>query len=153
MEALALTAGVFSVVSLFLQVADKVQQLHDFWDSFQGAPVEIRNIALDLQTFSEILASGARSRVDDDSVLYKVLQRCDSKVESLKQMIERLEPGFASKFSIKRRWSSFKAVLRKDKLDEFQRSLAHTKIDLLLLSQSLVEYVTMLPHRVTIHSY
>ena len=143
MEALALTASVFSVLSLFLQVADKVQQLHNFWNSFQDAPSEIQNIALDLQTFSEILSSGARSCVDDDSVLYRVLTRCDCKVEFLKQIIEGFEPGFASKCSIKRKWTSFKAMLKKDKLDEFQRSLAHTKMDILLLNQNLAEYVVM----------
>ena len=123
MGALALTASIFSVVSLFLQVADKVQQLHEFWSSFQDTLSEIQNITLDLQTFSEILALGAPSCVDE-IVLCKVLKRCDSKVESLKQIIEGLEPGFASKRSIRRKWTSFKAMLKKDSFKEFRRSLA-----------------------------
>ena len=141
MEALAVTASVFSVVSLFIQLAEKVQQLHDFWSSFQEAPLEIQHIASDLQAFSELISetitAGARSVIDNDVGSYKVLERCDSKVENLKQIIEGLEPGFTSKRSIRRKWTAFKVVMRKNKLHEFKSSLGETKIDLILLNQYL----------------
>lgn len=139
MEALALSASVFSVASLFIQLAEKVQQLHDFWNSFQNAPSDIKHVVLDLQMFCDILDEGARSNVDSNPLLFKVLTRCDSKVESLKRIVESLEPGFASKRSIKRKWSSFKATLKKKNLTEFQRSLADTKLDLILIHQALAE--------------
>ena len=139
MEALALSASVFSVVSLFIQLAEETEQLHDFWSSFQNAPAEIRNVANDLQTFCEILGGGARSHINDDPVLLKILTRCDGKIEHLKRITEKFEPGFRSKHSIKRKWISFKATLKKDSLVEFQSSLADTKLDLLLVGQIVAE--------------
>jgi hypothetical protein len=139
MEALALPASVFSVVSLFIQLAEKVQHLHDFWTSFQNAPSAIRNVASDLQTFCDVLDQGFRSHENNNPVLLRILTRCDSKVEDLKRIVERLEPGFASKRSIKRKWSSFKATLKKNNLAEFQRSLTDTKLDLILIRQVIAE--------------
>ena len=139
MEAFAFSASVFSVVSLFIQVAEKIHQLHSFWCSFQKAPAEIRHIALDLEAFCEILDTGARSHVDNDPALAKILISCDSKVDGLKQIVAKLEPGFASKHSIKRKWSSFKATLEKNSLAGFQSSLADTKLDLILINQYVAE--------------
>ena len=122
------------MASLALQLTEKVQQLRDFGNSFRGAPAQVKEIVKDLDLFCEITEHCAKLQHDEFRTLEKVLIRCGDKIGDLERFTERLEHGFASRSSIKRHWTSFKAVLGKDVLKKFQNSLRDTKLDSSIVS-------------------
>ncbi|MCJ1234386.1 hypothetical protein MMC14_002347, partial [Varicellaria rhodocarpa] len=75
----------------------------------------------------------------EDAVLLEALLRCHMRIAKLEQLVKKMESGFASKSSAVRRWTAFKKVLDKDKIEEFRGSMRDTKIDLLLLNQAIAE--------------
>ena len=139
MEAVGAAASVVGILSFSLELAEKVQKLHNFWKSYLNASEDVQDIILDLQLFSDILKRGCQSRSAEDAVLLKVLLRCHMKIAKLEQLVKQMESGFASESFAVRRWTAFKKVLDKDKIEEFRGSMRDTKIDLLLLNQAIAE--------------
>ncbi|KAL9120805.1 MAG: hypothetical protein Q9187_002640 [Circinaria calcarea] len=135
MEAVAIASSVISVVSLFVELAEKVQGLLDFWVSFQDAPANIKKIAEDLDIFHHILEQGVHTQRTDNTILQKLLERSKDKVKKLEHLMHKFAPKFGSERLIVRKWASFRATLNKRNLEEFQRSLGDTKLDLILISQ------------------
>jgi len=139
MEPVSAASSVISIVSLAIQLADKVQQLHDFWQSFKQAPAEIEQITDNLDTFREIIKVGARTSAGHDPLLHKTLQRCNVRIDELRGLVEKLEPGFASQRRVVRQWSAFKMVLKKKIIQQFQAAITETKLDLVLVRQNMAE--------------
>ncbi|KAK4694343.1 hypothetical protein P7C71_g3227, partial [Lecanoromycetidae sp. Uapishka_2] len=94
--------SVVSIVALTLQIGDKVQQIHDFWHSFKHASAEVQQIVEDLDAFDDLLAAGPRSNASPDPSVLKILKRCDAKVDTLRQHVATLEPGFKSTKAVSR---------------------------------------------------
>ena len=141
MEVFGAAASVVGVLSFSLELAEKVQKLHDFWESYKQASEDIQDIVIDLQTFCDALRRSCQSRSGEDKVLLKVLLQCHTKIAKLEKMAKKLESGLASEIPTLRKWTAIRVVLNKDKIKEFRASLTETKIDLLLLNQAIIEYL------------
>ena len=139
MEAFATASSTVSVVSLCVQLAEKIQILHDFWNSFQDAPANIKRIAEDLDIFNHIFQQGVRTQRTDNATLRRLLERTEDKIVKLEELVQKFEPNFGSKRLIIRKWASFRATLNKGNIEKFQRSLRDTKLDLILVGQSIAE--------------
>ena len=139
METLGIAGGIVSIVSLFIQLADRVQILLDFWRSFQEAPEDVQFILRDLQQLRDILQHRAGTISAPSQLLLDVVGRCHQKIERLEGLLEDLEPGFKSPHRVVRKWHSFKATLRRNCIKEFRDALADTKTDLILVNQNISE--------------
>ena len=74
-----------------------------------------------------------------------VLKSCMTKVDTLRNLVEDFEPGFASKHRMQREWSALKAVLKNDKVEKFRMSLEETKTTMLLARSLSQEYAIPRP--------
>ena len=139
MEGFGVVASVTGVVSLSLQLAEKVQNLHDFWDSCRYASEDVQDIVLDLQLFRDVLERSYRSYNEEDAVLLKILSQCYRKIVKLENLVKKMTDGFSSESFAKRKWTAVKAMLNKDNIEDFRQSLRETKIDLHLLNKAIAE--------------
>ena len=137
MDGLSAAASGMAVVSLAIQLGDSVKKLCEFWDSVIEAPGDIGMILADLELLSNILAEIAReeqhSQPDNNLVL--ALNGCWSYVNILTALLDKMEPGFASRSSCVRRWTAVKAVMKSRDLAKFQEALERVKCTLLLVQQ------------------
>lgn len=138
MEPLSSAASCLAVVSLALQLADGIKQLCEFWISVKEAPDDIHTIATDLELLSAVLAHMAHEaqQVEPDPALEAALLVCNDEVRKLIHLTNEMEPGFASMSRRIRRWTAFKAVLNREKLQRFQKVLERLKITLVLAQQN-----------------
>ena len=138
MEGLSAAASGIAVVSVAIQLAESFKKLSDFWKSIKEAPEDIRAISTDLDLVSSVLAEIARDtqHVAPDDTLIAVLNACWDKVKLLTGIVNQIEPGFASASLRVRKWTSFKAVLRRGELIKFQEGLERLKSTLLLVQQN-----------------
>ena len=138
MDPLSGGASVLAFVGLAAQLAQNIKKLYDFWSSIQDAPQEIRAIGRDISFVTNILDEIAQ---EEEHHLYHPTSRaalleCEESLRALTALVVDLEPSFASSNRRIRKWSSLKAVLRKDKIKRIQASLSETKISLSLSLQS-----------------
>lgn len=138
MDGLSAAASAMAVVSLAFQLGDSIKQLHDFWDSVKEAPDDIHAIQEDLGLLSSVLAEMANEMQHSgpDQTITRALKACSDKVDKLTRITNDLEPGFASRSLRIRKWTAFKAVLKSDKIDKFQKVLEGLKSTLILAQQS-----------------
>ncbi len=140
MEGLSTAASAIAVVSLGGQLAANVKKLYDFWDSIKEAPEVIRAISADLKLLSSGLTQIAceAQHVEPDVTLEDALQVCSVKVKELTTIINEIEPGFASTRSHLRKWTAFKAVLKRGQLMKFEKALEGLKSTLSLVQQNQI---------------
>ena len=138
MEGLSAAASGIAVVSVAIQLAESFKKLSDFWKSIKEAPEDIRAISTDLDLVSSVLAEIANEtqHVQPDDTLIAVLNACWDKVKLLTGIVNQIEPGFASTSLRLRKWTAFKAVLRRGELIKFQEALERLKSTLLLVQQN-----------------
>ena len=138
MEGLSAAASGIAVVSVAIQLAESFKKLSDFWKSIKEAPEDIRAISTDLDLVSSVLAETAREaqHVGPDDTLVAVLDACCGKVKVLTGIVNQIEPGFASTSSRVRRWTAFRAVLKRGELMKFQEALERLKGTLLMVQQN-----------------
>lgn len=137
------TASAFAVVSLAIQLAESVKKLCDFWASIREAPKDIREISADLRLVSNVLTQVAyeTQHVEPDTILVDALEACSGRVKTLSSLLNEIEPGFASTSSRIRKWTAFKAVLKRAQLMKFQEALEKLKSTLMLAQQNYHRYV------------
>ncbi|KAL9630070.1 MAG: hypothetical protein Q9164_006598, partial [Protoblastenia rupestris] len=137
MEGLTSAAGGIAVVSLAVQLAGSVNKLYDFWNSVKEAPEDIHAISMDLGLLSSVLTRIAHEaqQVETQAILVPALNGCWAKAKILTTLLNEIEPGFASTSSRVRKWTSFKAVLKRGQLKKFQEALERMKCTLLLVQQ------------------
>ena len=138
MDGLSAAASGMAVVSLAVQMAESFKKAHDFWSSIKDAPEDIRIISQDLRLLSSILAQAAKElqHIEPDDVLIAAMEGCSSKVRSLTSIMDEIEAGLTARKTRQRRWTSFKAVLKKDRIAEYQVSLERLKTSLMLAQQT-----------------
>lgn len=78
MEALGSAAGVFAVVSVADQLADRIKQLYNFWSAVSEAPANISALAAGLQPLLGILTqiSNDGQKYGNDTSTTDVLKQC-----------------------------------------------------------------------------
>lgn len=135
MDGLSAAASGIAVASIALRLADSVKQIYDFWTSVKEAPDDIRTITEDLRVLSSILARIEKEagQVEPDATLEAALNGCMLNVKILTSLLNDIEPGFASTRSRVRKWTAFKAVLKRGQLVKFQGALEGMKSTLLIV--------------------
>lgn len=146
MDGLSAASSAFAVVSLAIQIGGGIQKLCDFWTSIQDGPKDINSIIQDLQVVSDIVrdirleASNERPHSSALSASIAALNGCSSSMEALQSIIDQLQPGISSPKPTLRKWATFRAVWKGDRLRKFQETLRDTKITLILARQNLIGY-------------
>jgi len=140
MDGLSTAASAIAVVSLGVQLAENVKKLYDFWDSIKEAPEDIRAISADLKLLSSGLTQIAceAQHVEPDVTLEDTLQVCSIRVKELTTLLNEIEPGFASTRSHLRKWTAFKAVLKRGQLTKIEKALEGLKSTLSLVQQNQI---------------
>ena len=138
MDGLSAAASGIAVVSIAVQLAESFKKLHDFWKSIKEAPEDIRALSVDLEILSNVLIQIANEtqHVEPDATLIAALNGCCVKIKELTRILNEIEPGFASTSARVRKWTAFKAVLKRGELIKFQEALESLKGTLLLVQQN-----------------
>ena len=138
-------AGAVAFASIAIQLGQSFVALYQYWESIKEAPADISTVVQDLKLLAAILR-----QIESDEQKYgqapevtDVLKSCMAKVDTLRNLVEELEPGFASKHRLQRKWSALKAVLKNDKVEKFRRSLEETKTTMLLARSLSQEYAPL----------
>ena len=136
-EGLATAASGIAVLTIAVQLAESVKKLCDFWTSIKEAPKDIQAISTELVLLSTVFTRIAHEtqHVEPDVTLAAILTECVVKVEEVTALLDEMEPGFASSRLRVRKWTAFKAVLKKGQLAKFQVALDRLKGTLLLVQQ------------------
>lgn len=140
MEGLSAAASAIAVVSLGIQLAENVKRLYDFWNSIKEAPEDVRAISADLKLLSSIFTRIAyeAQHEEPDATLEDALQAGSVKVKELTTILNQIEPGFASTRLHLRKWTAFKAVLKRGQLTKFEKALEGLKSTLSLVRQNQI---------------
>ncbi len=135
MEGLSTAASAIAVVSIGVQLAENVKRLCDFWNSIKEAPEDIQAISADLKLLSSILTEIAceAQHVEPNATLEAALHECSGTVKILGTLLNKIEPGFVSTSSRVRKWTAFKAVLKRAHLRKTEDALEKLKSNLLLV--------------------
>ena len=139
MDVLSSTASAFAVVSLAVQLASSIKKLYEFWDSVQAVPEDIYSIKADLELLSTVLSEIAlevQQHQLPDRTLIIALNQCTVKVRVLNTLIDKFEPGFASRSRCVRNWSMIRAIFKDKKLKKFHVILERLKTTLILVQQN-----------------
>ena len=138
MDGLSSAASGFAVVSLAVRLAESVKKLCDFWKSIKNAPEDIREIAMELDLSSNVLARIAceSQNITPHATFQAALSACSVKVKRLTGILDQMEPGFSSTSLRVRKWTAFRAVLKHGQLTKFQEGLDRLKATLLLVQQN-----------------
>ena len=138
MDGISSAASGIAVVSLALQLGGSLKHLYDFWGSVKEAPDEIYAITTDLSLLLSVLTEMAIEEQHSvpDPTLTGVLEACCDKAKKLIYITNDMEPGFASKSLRLRKWTAFRAVLKGEKLQKFQKLLEALKMTLMLAQQN-----------------
>jgi site-specific DNA-adenine methylase len=139
---------VIAVGTLAVQLGDSVKKLVDFWHSIQEAPEDIQNMADELKLVASILrriASDSQEQHQDNhredrkdqssppsNSLRPALELCQKNIAILNSILTELEPGFASCRRRKRKWTAFKTVLKRDRIEKIRTTLESLKSTLIL---------------------
>ncbi|TQN69478.1 hypothetical protein CSHISOI_06014, partial [Colletotrichum shisoi] len=141
MEVLSGVSSGFAVVSLALQLAEKVTKTHDFWRSVRGAPDELGSIAAELEFLERVYIGIAHNaqRETIDPILTKALEAGQQEVTRFEALVSPLRKRCENESKIKRKWASLVAgVWRKEEVAEFRDSISRTKSTLLMALQASV---------------
>ena len=146
MDGLSATASGVAVATIALQLAESVRKLHEFWNSVKDAPESIRAIAVDLELLSNVLADIASEaqHVDLDTSVGNILSTCTTKSQALHVILDNMGAGFSAANVISRKWARVKAVLKKEKVKNFQEILESLKTTLILAQQKCNRYEVFL---------
>ncbi|OBR03407.1 hypothetical protein CH63R_12534 [Colletotrichum higginsianum IMI 349063] len=139
MEVLSGVSSGFAVVSLALQLAEKVTKIHDFWRSVRDAPDELGSIAAELEFLERVYIGIAHNaqRETIDPILTKALEDGQQEVTRFEALVSPLRKRCETESRIKRKWASLVAgVWRKEEVAEFRNSISRTKSTLLMALQA-----------------
>ena len=150
MDPFSAAAGAFSVVSLAIQLVDKIQEVRDFWRSIEDASVDVCDILNELDCVLEILQGVAELNATSESLTYrplrKALQACGTHVRRLSACVHDLKSGFAGG-RVVRAWTSLKFTLRRERVRTSHEALERVKSCLVLAQMFSQEYVRPRPRQ------
>ena len=133
-------ASVFAAVSIAIQLAESVKKLGDFWKSVKEAPQDVQNIITDLDLLTDALCEIAleAQRIEPDATLESALRNCQFNTSLLIDILNELQPGFASSRRAVRKWTAFRSILKWDKIKKFQATVDRLKSTLMLMRQNQI---------------
>jgi hypothetical protein len=143
-EAFGVISGGLSVVSLAIQIADSIKRLKDFCDLVKEAPDEVRLALDEVEVLSLVLQDIEHSMYDQSTcvpaiktAVMRSLHLCRVSSDALLTIARDLYSDMAGG----KRWSSFKAALRKDNMMKFRARLEGAKTTLMLANQCYYQLV------------
>lgn len=141
MEIVSGVASAFAVVSLSVQLLDKVQSFCEFWEKVRGAPKDIVDLVRELRLLETVIREiqQKEKQYGADATLDSILRSVSMQVDTLLATMAKYRIGLASDGRALRTWSSFKISLRSNQLMQFRLSLSETKATLLLARFNLNE--------------
>lgn len=135
MDPFSAAAGAFSVISLAIQLVEKIQEIRDFWRSVEDSSTDVGDILYELDCVLDILQGLAELDASlgpsNDGALRKVLQTCGIHVRRLSACVQDLKSGFAGGRAI-RAWTSLRFALRRERVRTSQGALERVKTCLVL---------------------
>jgi hypothetical protein len=143
MEVISGVASAFAIVSLSVQLLDKIETFCGFWEKVQGAPKYVLELVHELRLFEAVVKEIEQKerKYGPDPTLTSILESVSSQVEALKADMAKYQAGVSSDGRVLRTWSSFKLSLRSDQVMQFRLSSSETKATLVLARFNLHEYV------------
>jgi hypothetical protein len=141
MEVISGVASAFAVISLSLQLLDKVQTFCEFWEAVRGAPKDIIDLVRELRLLEAVVEEihQKERKYGPDATLTSILRNISTQVEGLLETMAKYQAGVSSGRCILRTWSSFKLSLRSSQVMKFRLSLSETKATLVLARFNLTE--------------
>ncbi|MCJ1393757.1 hypothetical protein MMC18_006633 [Xylographa bjoerkii] len=98
-------AGAMAFASIAIQLGQSFVTLYKFWESIKEAPADVSTIVQDLKLLASILRHIKlnEQKYGQDPEVTDVLNSCMAKVDTLRNLVEELEPGFATKHRLQRK--------------------------------------------------
>jgi hypothetical protein len=143
MEAVGLTASIISIATLVVQLADTLKKAAEFWDSFEGAPADIRRISRELRLITHILDTIQRQHEAalnpdvQDQWIKEALELAKQDIDELSQLVSELSRRIGPENGrLKRQWGRVRIILKNDKIEKFKANIESAKSILTLLQAS-----------------
>ena len=148
MDGLSGAASAFAVASLAGQLVSGFKALYLFWGSIQDAPDDIQAISRELKLLQTVVQDihNIEKRYGPDRTTIDILESCLTQIYSLTAITEKLERGFRTSTSSRRKWGALKAVLKGNNIKKFQDILRDTKTTLLIVQCSGLRSAISPPH-------
>jgi hypothetical protein len=110
MEVISGVASAFAVVSLSVQLLDKIQSFCDFWEKVRGAPRDISDLVQELRLLEAVIKEidQKENQYGPDPTLRSILENTFTQVEALLAVMAKYQPGASSDGRVLRTWNSFK---------------------------------------------
>lgn len=131
-------------LSLAIQLAERVQDLRNFFTSLKDAPQEVAELGESLQTLRLVLTERARSLPLPNPALKNALLQCDRRIKPLEDVVQKLEPRFKSSHATVRFWAKLSTTQNATYVKKLREKLVEAKADLMLVVQLLQELVLCL---------
>lgn len=139
MDPLSTAASGIAVVSLTIQLAGSVREIHRFLRSINEAPSELKRL-IDLLEQLNCILDGFRDlqtkQKDQDGIpnmhaaVIRGLQDCQSKLELLASLVDKAKNRLNKSGKVSKTWASLKLTLKKKEMDEFESRLEQAMIGL-----------------------
>ena len=142
MDGLSAAASVMAVTSLAFQLAHSTNKLFNFWKSIQDAPEDVRKIKSDLEFLTKVLEHIAREaqQQSPDPLMESALRLCSDKIDAIMSLTLDIEPDFASRKLLIRKWGAFRLIMKRDKFKQLRKSLDRMKETLMMVQISNTGY-------------
>jgi hypothetical protein len=143
MEAIARIASGFAVVSLSIQLLEKIQELCDFWKKVKGAAQFIHDLVHKLRLLQDVIKEihQKERQYGPDPALTSTLKSVSTQVDNLFTTMDKHQAGLSSDSRVLRSWTSFKFSMKSSQIIQIGMSLSETKATLVLAQFNLSEYV------------
>ncbi len=132
MDPLSTAASGIAVISLTIQLASSVQDMHRFLRGISGAPKELDRL-VDLLEQLDIILDGIRAlhlrQKEQDSIpdmhtaVIRALQTCQSRLELLEGIVKKAKNDMTRSNKVLKTWAALKLTLKKKDVDEFEGRL------------------------------
>lgn len=140
-EVLGIVASGISVGTLAAQIVNSVTKLKSYWNEIKEAPEDIKLLMEEIEDLQLLLTEMEQDRsrnpmsgtILEPSSASKCLSLCKRGAATLKQLADDLGADIDASSRLKRKWTSAKVVLKKDKIVKYQSRLG-SAIRLLSLS-------------------
>lgn len=139
MDPLSTAASGIAVISLTIQLAGSVREIHRFLRSINEAPNELKRL-VDLLEQLDCILDGIRAlqpkQKDQDGIpnmhaaVIRALQDCQSKLKLLASFVDKAKNRLNTSGKVSKTWASLKLMLKKKDLDEFESRLERAMIGL-----------------------
>ena len=126
MDGLSAVASGMGVASLAIQLVDSVREIRRFFRALKDAPEELSRL-LDLLDHMELMLGYIVKLVDPDSDIspsvLKAIQTCETALNQLDVLIQKVKRSSAAQASLKRSLGFFRLACKKQEVEEIEKQL------------------------------